>query len=220
MKNRVYSLLIGTAFGLVTCGASYAMSGLVSMTMEPEWPATAQPGTVVLYKVSVVREGKGLLDVSLSSKGLPDGATVSFSPRVLRFTGRTPTTLTSLMTVTCTNVTPTDSYSFTVTSQALRDAITITNQISPELRAATAERPVLFMDPVEAGSVRIRGQGAFGQTYQIESTPDLGNPVWTPSGSSTADGNGRFTFVATDVNDTPMRFFRAVWPAPAAAPQQ
>ena len=62
MKNRVYSLLIGTAFGLATCGASHAMSELVSMTVEPEWPATSQPGTVVLYKISVVREGQGLLE--------------------------------------------------------------------------------------------------------------------------------------------------------------
>lgn len=221
MTNRTCSFLVGIAFSLATCSVSHAMSQLVSITMEPEWPATSQPGTVVLYKISaVVREGQGLLEVSLSCDGLPEGTTVTFSPSVLRFTGRTPTTQSALMTVTCASLTPTDGYPFTVTGQALRESITITNQTSVKSRIPPTERPVLFLDPPSGGSLKIRGQGASGQTYQIEGTSDLGHPAWSPLGSSTADGNGRFSFFPADATNSPMRFYRTVWQAPVVPPQQ
>ena len=215
MKNRVYAILTGTVLSLATCGVSHAMSELVSISIEPEWPATTNPGTVILYKVTAVtRAGQGLLEVSLSSLGLPDGATVSFSPSVLRFTGREPTTQTATLTVTCTKVTPTDTYPFTLTGTAQREVITLTNQVQQVLYSLVSAPPTLALDSLSGGGLRLRGKGATGQTYQIECTPNLSKPNWTPVGSSTADGNGRFTFTTAQAKDSPVRFYRAVCPAP------
>src|SRR5512146_2994383 len=98
MKNRVYALLMALVFSLAAADVSQAMSELVSLSLAPEWPATTEPGTVVLYKVYVVRDGQGFLDVSLSSAGLPEGTTVTFEPNTLRFVGRRPEVQTALMT--------------------------------------------------------------------------------------------------------------------------
>ena len=211
MKNRVYAIVIGMAFSLTTVSVSQAMSELVSLSIEPEWPATSSPGTVIVYKLSAVaREGQGMLEVSLSTLGLPDGATVSFSPDVLRFTGRAPECLTSTVTITCTNLTATDNYPFTITGAALRETVTLTNQPVQTPYGVVNGPAVLALDRLSGGSLRLRGAGATGQTYQIESTPDLSKPAWTLVGSTTADGNGRFTFVTAQAAGASMRFYRAV----------
>jgi hypothetical protein len=215
MKNRVNAILIGTVLSLATCGVSHAMSELVSLSFEPEWPATTAPGTVILYKVSAVtRAGQGMLEVSLSSLGLPDGATVSFSPSVLRFTGHEPTIQTATMTVTCASVTPTETLPFTLTGEALRETVTLTNQVQQSRFSVISALPTLALDPLTGGSLRLRGKGATGQIYQIESTPSLSKPTWTQIGSSTADGNGRFTFTTAQAKDSPARFYRAACPVP------
>ncbi len=203
------------ALSLATASVSHAMSDFVSLSIEPEWPATANPGTVIVYKVTaVVREGSGLLEVSFSSLGLPAGATVSVSPSPLRFTGHEPTVQSALLTVTCPEVTPIDTYPFTLTGNAQREAITFTNQVQQELYSLIVAPPVLALDRLSAGSLRLRGKGTTGQTYTIETSPTLTNPVWTPAGSSTADGNGRFTFFTAQAPDAPVRFYRAVESAP------
>jgi len=220
MKNPVYAILIATAFGLATAGVSHAMSELASVSIEPEWPATSNPGTVILYQVTVTRAGQGLLEVSLSSHALPHGAAVSFSPSLLRFTGCKPAAQTATMTITCTNVTPTDTCPFTVTGAAQRQSITITNQALKPFYSVISGPPKLALDPLGRGGLRLRGKGATGHTYQIESAPNLIHPAWTPVGSSTADGNGRFTFMAADTKDASKRFYRAVCLAPTQAPRE
>ncbi len=212
MKNRVNAILIGLALALVTSSSSYAMSELIALSVEPEWPGTSTPGTVIVYKVTAIgRSGQGLLEVALTSAGLPDGMTVSFSPSVLRFTGHALTNQTSTMTITCPAVMPTDIYPFTVTATARREAITVTNQIVLAVNGLIAAPLALSVDPLPDGGFRLRGQGSTGLTYQIESTPDLNNPVWKPLGTTTADGNGRFTLPTDLPKDLPMEFYRAVW---------
>jgi hypothetical protein len=211
MKQRVYTILIGLALSLASVSTSHAMSEFVSLSIEPEWPATSNPGTVILYKVTaVVREGSGLLEVALSTLGLPEGATVEFSSSLLRFTGHVPYVQTATMTVTCLKVTPTDTYPFNLTGDARREALTLTNQVQQELYSLIVGPPVLALDRLSEGSLRLRGKGTTGQTYTIETSPTLTNPVWTPAGTSTADGNGRFTFFTAQPSDVPVRFYRAV----------
>ena len=215
MKTRVYAILIAIALTLTTAGISQAMSEFVSLSVEPEWPATSNPGNVVIYKITAaVRAGSGLLEVALSTLGLPEGATVSFAPSLLRFTGHEPTNQTAIMTVTCPEVTPTDTYPFTLTGDAQREAITFTNQVEQELYSLIVAPPLLALDRLSEGGLRLRGKGTTGQTYTIETSPTLTNPVWTPAGSSTADGNGRFTFFTAQAPDAPVRFYRAVESAP------
>jgi hypothetical protein len=221
MKQRVYRILMGMALSLTTASVCQAMSSLVSLSFEPEWPATPNPGKVVVYQVNaVVRQGSGLLEVSLSSLGLPEGATVQFSPSVLRFTGHSPTNQTAIMTVTCAGMTPTDTCPFTFTGTAARDSITITNRVQQELNSMIVARPSLFLDPLSGGGLRLRGKGTTCKSYTIEATPTLTKPLWTPVGSSTADVNGRFTFFPGAVGDGQVRFFRVAESAPSEAPAQ
>ena len=211
MKKRVYTILIGVALTLATASTSHAMSTFVSLSVEPEWPTTSTPGNVLLYKVTaVVRAGAGLLEVSLSTLGVPEGAIVDFSPSLLRFTGNQLTVQTATMTVTCPELTPLDTYPFSLTGTAQREALTVTNQVQQELYSLIVAPPVLALDRLSEGSLRLRGKGTTGQAYRIESTPSLTDPVWTSVGSSTADGNGRFTFFTAQAADAPVRFFRAV----------
>ena len=56
--------------------------------------------------------------------------------------------------------------------------------------------------------------GATAKTYRIEAKSHLTDTVWTPLGSATADGNGRFTFFTAQAADAPVRFYRAVESAP------
>jgi hypothetical protein len=211
MKQQLYRILIGAAFLLANVSTSQAMSFFVSLSVEPEWPATPTPGNVVVYKVNaVVREGSGLLEVALSSLGLPEGATVELSPSVLRFTGNYLTNQTATMTVTCPQVMPTDTYPFSVTGTSKRESKIINNVVTQEIGSPIVGAPVLAIDHLSSGGLRLRGKGTTGMNYTIEASPTLTNPTWTAVGSSTADGNGRFTFFPAKVLSTGALLFRAV----------
>lgn len=218
MKRRLLSIAASLVFGLAATHSGFAMSELVSLTIEPQWPTTTNPGNVILYKITTVgREGQGLLEVRLSCGGLPAGMNVSFAPDVLRFTGRAVTNQTSIMTVTCPSVMPTDIYPFTLTGAAQRETLTATNELRA-LPAMPSEPPKLDLDLLDGTTVWIRGMGAGGQTYRIETTTDLANPDWVEAGQTTADGNGRFSyFFSAPVKTEPKRFYRAVWTPPAEA---
>jgi hypothetical protein len=215
MKNRIYALLLGLAFALTSASTGHAMSELVSVSFEPLWPETSTPGNVILYKVTaVVREGSGLLEVALSSQGLPEGATVTFSPSVLKFTGNAVTIQSAIMAVTCPGVMPTETYPFTVTGNARREAITLTNQVPQDNQSLISGPPTLWMDALAGGGLRVRGKGVSGRAYQVEGSPSLVNPNWTLLGSSTADGNGRFSFLTAKPAGANVWFYRAVEAAP------
>jgi len=217
MRNRIYVILVGIAFGLAAGGVSHAMSDLMSISLEPVWPDTSNPGTVITYKVTVTRTGQGILNVSLSSLGLPEGATASFFANPVRFTGRVPETLTSTLTITCPSVMPTDTSAFTVTGKSFREAITVTNQPPAELLTGSSRLPMLALDLPGTTAAKLRGTGDTGAIYQVEATADLINPSWTPIGLSTADGNGRFMFLDAQAKDLPARFYRTLLLSPAAA---
>lgn len=217
MKSRIHAALFGVLCSLAVANVSHAMSELASITIEPEWPTTTQPGTVTLYKVTVTRTGQGLLDVSLANAGLPEGATASFSTNRLRFTGRAPVSMTVTLAITCTNVTATDLYPFVIAGVAGHGSLTVTNQ-TPENSESTRKTvppagAMLALDQLADGSMKLRGDGASGATCQIETTADLVHPNWTAIGSSTADGNGRFIFNEAPVKGSTMRFYRTASPA-------
>jgi hypothetical protein len=71
-----------------------------------------------------------------------------------------------------------------------------------------------MLDLQAGNNLRIRGLGASAAAYQIEVASDLANPSWVPAGSSTADGNGRFTFLPGQPTNAKACFYRAVLPAP------
>ena len=215
MKKRVYTILIGMALTLMTASTSHAMSALISLSTEPLWPTSSTPDSNLVYNVTTVaRGGAGLLEVTLTAGDMPPGVTVTFSPSVLRFTGNQLTAQSATMTVHCPSLIPLDCYPFTLTGTALRESITITNLVMFTPDYVATRPPTLYLDNLGNGALRLRGLGATGKTYQIEAKSDLTDPVWTPLGSATADGNGRFTFFTVQAADASMRFYRSVESAP------
>ena len=209
MKKQIGALLTAVSLTLAAAGTSHAMSSLVSMSDEALWPTSSTPDGNLIYTVTTVgRAGAGLLEVTLTAGDLPPGVTVTFNPSVLRFTGNQLTLQTSTMTASCQGLIPLDCYPFTITGTAQRESITITNFVCFTPKALAVRPPTLILDKMVGNSLWLRGAGATGKTYQIEASPTVVNPVWTPLGSATADGNGRFTFFTSQT--VPMRFFRAV----------
>jgi len=62
------------------------------------------------------------------------------------------------------------------------------------------------------GTVRLTFDGIPGYAYRLEYTEDLSNPNWQTLTAQTADGFGVCRFVDGSLTNTPMRFYRAVWP--------
>jgi hypothetical protein len=187
------------------------MSTLVSLSSEPAWPATSTPGGNLVYNLTTVaRAGSGLLEVVLTAAEMPAGVTVTFSPGTLRFTGNQITSQASTMTVSCPWLIPLDCYPFTLTGTSQRESITITNQVCFSPSFVAIRPPTLYLDSLTNSTLRIRGLGATGKKYQIEAASSLSSPDWIPLGSTTADGNGRFTFFTTWNAGAPTRFFRVV----------
>jgi hypothetical protein len=208
-KNEIKTRSLCLALSFGACVAASAMSDLVTVSVAPQWPAVSQPGTVLRYQVTVTRSGEGELEVSLSALGLPHGATVTFSPSVLRFTGRAPVSMSATMTVTCPEVMTIDDNSFSVIGSTRRESVTSTKGGSA-LASVQTGTPVLFFDLANGQDITLRGMGVSGVTYQIETASDLRNPSWTKVGPSTADGNGRFIFNDTVKKNLPAQFYRAV----------
>ncbi len=189
------------------------MSTLISLAEEPLWPTSTTPNGDVLYNVTAVgRGGAGLLQVTLTASNLPPGVTVTFTPSVLKFTGNAVTGQSAVMKVSCQGLIPLDCYPFTITATAQRESITITNLVtySPEF---VATRPVtLYLDDLGSGNLRVRGLGATGGNYLIQSSPSVSvtEQSWTSLGQTTADGNGRFVFFTSQATNGAPRFYRAV----------
>jgi hypothetical protein len=213
MKNKISALFVGVTISLASTGVTHAMSTLLSLSSEPVWPASSTPDGNLVYNVTTVaRAGSGLLEVTLTAGAMPPGVTVTFSPSVLRFTGNQATIQTATMTVFCPAPLPLDCYPFTLTGTAQRESVTVTNLVLFSTDFVAIRRPTLYLDSLTNGVLRLRGLGATGKTYQILATSSLSSPVWTPLGSATADGNGRFTFLTAQAAGAPARFFRAVTP--------
>ena len=210
MKNRLCAIFIASLVSLLAGGACQAMSELVSLAFTPVWPDTSTPSGALVYEVTLTRDGQGRLNVTLGIEGLPEGATATFSPNVVSFTGQAIETKKATMTITCTGLIDVDAFPFTVTGEPRRQVVPVTNQLAAQPRIPPTGEPLLMLDLPSANNLRVRGLGASGASYGIEASPSLTNPSWTPVGSSTADGNGRFTFAAAQPAGSSSRFYRAV----------
>jgi hypothetical protein len=211
MNNKISALLLAATLGLASTGVSHAMSSLISLSSEPVWPTSSTPDGNLIYNITAVgRAGAGLLEVALTAGDMPPGVTITFTPGTLRFTGNQLTSQTATMTVFCPWLLPLDCFPFTLTGTAQRETITVTNVVCFTPSFVAVRAPTLYLDSMTNSTLRVRGLGATGKTYQIQATSNLSNPVWTSLGSATADGNGRFTFFTTRDATASARFFRAV----------
>lgn len=211
MKNKVYAVLLGLAVTLASAGVSHAMSELISLSTEPTWPTSSTPDNTLIYNVTTIgRGGSGLLQVTLTAGAMPPGVTVTFSPSPLRFTGNQLTAQTATMTVHCPSPLPLDCYPFTLTGTSQRESVTITNLVMFTPAYVAIRPPTLYLDNLGNGALRLRGLGATAKTYRIEAKSNLADGAWSPLGTATADGNGRFVFFTAQTTNSPARFYRAV----------
>lgn len=220
MKRRLYAIMISSALAVAATTTTQAMSELVSLSTTPLWPVASTPDGNIVYRVTTVgRGGSGLLEVALTAGDLPEGVTASFSPSVLRFTGTQVTSQTATMTLHCESLMPIDCYPFTLTGTAQRETLTITNQVMLTPQDMAGRVPTMYIDSLGNGELRIRGLGATGRTYLIEEKANVNDSAWQPLGHSTADGNGRFTFLTSQDDGVPVCHFRAVLLPADAVPQ-
>jgi hypothetical protein len=217
MKTRMHATLVGIALTLATADVSSAKSHLAALAIEPQGVVTAGDTTIVKYGVTVTRTGQGLLEVTLSSRGLPAGAMVAFCPNRVRFTGRKPKTLTSTLTITYSSGLPLSPCTFTVTGQARCESRCATAQFPLEFPTVLSPLPVLTLDSMATEGANLRGIGTAGVTYQIEATADLAAPSWSQIGTTTADDNGHFTFLDTQAKDFLARFYRVLLLVPTGS---
>jgi len=129
----------------------------------------------------------------------------------MRFTGNALESQTATMTVFSPFPVPLDCYPFTLTGTSQREVVTVTN-VPLSLALVATRPPTLYIDSLTNSGLRLRGLGATTNSYQIQATTNLANPAWTSVGSSTADANGRFTFLTSQTSNSPVRFYRAVTP--------
>jgi hypothetical protein len=115
------------------------------------------------------------------------------------------------MTVACPGLLPLDCYPFTITGTTQKgESITITNQVAYSSSYVATRPATLFVDNNKTSvGLPVRGLGACGASYLIQTTTNLATPVWSTIGSSTADGNGRFIWFTGQTN-LPMQFYRSV----------
>jgi len=107
-------LLLVTAIPLAVAAAST----FTSVAVGAQTPSTLFYGTGgdVTFTITVNRINNGNLDVDLSISPLsPAGASTTISPATVSFTGNTPTSLTSTLTIHTTASTPAGSYGFIIT---------------------------------------------------------------------------------------------------------
>jgi hypothetical protein len=206
MKSSLKLIAMGLGLGLVGT-AAHAMSELGGITVTPLWPTNSNPGNTMLYEVQVERLGQGVLKVDMTT-GLPAGCQVTFSDPV-RFTGRVPEYEVVIMTVTSDHPLSIDACNFTVTATAQRESVTYTNE---PCTSGSSGCKLIRLISCEGDELDIQGLGGSCKCQRIESTTDLSKPNWTPVGSCTADGNGRFTFFDPQAKSggCPQRFYRAV----------
>lgn len=209
MKKQLQAILIGMAVAMTAVCNANAKSEVIEAKLIAVWPEPGQSQAVVKYTVEVTRRGAGLLEVELGTVGLPKGSGVTFEPEVLRFTGRAPETLTGVVTINLSEITPTDG-KFAITAEA-KGVTLIVDMNWQGTGGSPLAQPTLSIHKTGPDTVQVRGLGAGLEVYDIQAAADPKN-AWALRGVSTADVNGRFTFNDTTTGGPEVRFYRSAQP--------
>ena len=102
-----------------------------------------------------------------------------------------------------------DSFTYTI-----QDSYSAQATATVTVRATTdaVPPPNLLLTDLGNGSFLLSLVGIPGKTYRIESTEQLGSPVWTELGSDTADDLGAVQYTDTSTPAGRVRFYRSVYP--------
>ncbi len=203
MKKILLSSLTTLVFCVMCARNGLASPVLTSVAVGPQLPGPISPGGTAAFTVTVSRIGSGNIDVYLTISSLPAGATASFSPSMVHFTGPSLLSRTSALTISTTASTPRGMYPFTVTGD---------DGSSHNLKLGAG---VLIIGTGVAGiqmlpdsSVNLTCSGVPGQSYRIQATTNLTAPVWTIIATNTANANSLFSYIDLDAKFCPCRFYR------------
>lgn len=232
MKDKV---LTSVAIVALTLGAAVhapADPALRSVAVGRQTPLPTTPGSTATFLVTVTRTGFGSLNAYLNATGLPEGTTARFTPSILRFTDRSPSSKVVTLTVTTPASTPPGSYNFTVTARhgASPTVVRQNGTLVLGLYQGVPENPIITSIVKQAdGSIKLTGVAGPAQPVLIQATADLSLPDWQTIGATTAGVNGILEFIDIDAATLPCRFYRlaaeavsaldAMQIAPEAVPQ-
>ena len=203
MKMTRLSILSTLALGILCASKALAAPVLSAVAVGPQLPSPINPGQSASYTVTVSRVGNGNIDVYLTIAGLPAGATASFSPSPVHFTGPLPLSETSTLTISTSDYTPLGIYNFTVTGD---DGSSQNVKIGAGI--LTIGVGVASLQMLPDYSTKITCTGVPGQSYLIQATTNLTTPDWTAIATNTADVNSLFSYIDLDAKTCPCRFYR------------
>jgi len=203
MKKTILSSLTSLVFGVICASTGLAGPVLSSVEVGPQLPGPINPGESASFPVTVSRSGRGNIDVYLTISGLPVGATPSFSPSMVHFTGPSPLSETSALAISTTASTPRGIYPFTVTGD---DGSSHNLKLGSGVLIIGTGVAAIQMLP--DSSAKLTCCGSPGQSYLIQATTNLLTPVWTAISTNTAGSNSLFSFIDLDAKLCPCRFYR------------
>jgi hypothetical protein len=183
---------------------------LTAVAVSVQSPASIPAGSTASFTITVNRTNSGNMDVFLTISGLPNGATPSFSPSMVHFTGPSPMQENSTLTILTLPTVPNGVYPFTVTGTD-----------GGSFNFKTAQGTLVIgnggITSMSIVSCAMQGDGGFTLTCAggpnekclVQATADLTAPInWVTIDTNTSGADGRFTFIDADAKNYPARFYR------------
>ncbi len=180
---------------------------LTSVSAGTQAPDPVGAGSNATYVVTVTRTGNGNIDVYLSANGLPSGATATFSPTPVQFTGSTVLSATAQMVIATSASTAPGSYPFTIVAQDGASFNIVSNTATLDV---TLSGPGIARMP--NGGISIGFDTTPGQDCRLQATTNLSNPVWTTLCSTNSGTHNLMIFIDQDAAKYPCRFYRLAMP--------
>ena len=211
MKTQHLIYLAALGVGFLFASSASADPFIIRVAVGPQSPVALSPGGTATYTVSLTKTNSGSIDAYLSVSNLPSGATASFSPSPVVFSG-TSSVKNSTLSITTSPSLADGTYPFSVISQdggsgkiCTGTGTLIVGNGAPQVQAPFIVSISLLSDRTP----QIVVKGTPNASYQILATANLGPSSWTSVTTNVTGTNGLFSF--NDLNSTqyPTRFYRA-----------
>jgi hypothetical protein len=209
-RRRITQLLVSICARSALLALSGSVLGapvLTSVSSGPQTPDPVAPGSNATYVVTVTRTGNGNMDVYLSAYDLPTGATATFLPNPVHFTGPAPASATAQLVVTTTDSTLPGSYDFSLVADdgTSFNIITNTATLNVGLSGAGIVR-------LPDGSISVSFDTPTGQVCRLQATTNLFDAYWTTLCTTNSGTFNLLMFVDQDAPKYPSRFYRLAMP--------
>jgi len=189
---------------LANCHCVLADPLLNAVTVTAQSPKPVCRGDTAAFVVTMTKVEKGNLEVYLTATGLPTGATATFSPNPIRFSGDSKTSATASLLIDTSASTPPGLNPFSVIAAAGGTHNTRTNSGTLEVTLCS---PGAGRMP--NGVMCLAFESTPGLNCRIEATTDLTPPaLWTTLCTTNSGTNSLLVFADLDSTNHPIRFYR------------